>query len=272
MLALTQNFSTAQIGAAILIGLSPYVLQFVYRLFNSVVESHRHPREIVKWFWAAYSIGVLLSAGLAPWWITTGALAYPLIIFGIHGVEVKPPASPTTPTSSKGGLPYKQWMAVKHADTELSAYAHAIRKLDPELEALADSETEQQEELRRQLAQIVSDARERHDAIQKVLNAWQPIRAIVGLGVTFIFAASIFSPQPWLPLEKLTAAGRTSVGYVLGEDGKWTKMLEDDTRLIKTFESDSIADRQFCAKSNSGRGRTIIELLAKEDPAEYEKC
>lgn len=273
MLALTQHFNTAQIGAAILIGLSPYILQFFYRVFNSVVESHRHPREVLSTFWIAYGIGLILSMGLLPYWATTISILYPLAMFAIHGTrEARGLETSSTDPTSSSGIPYTEWMKIKHNDTVQLGYAKAMQEIERDRAVLTDSDVRRRQELGDKLSELVALAMQRREAIALATGSWNGLRVTVGLGVIFYFVVVVVNPRPWLPLEKVTSAGGVEIGYVLADDGRWTQLLLDESRLVVNRQSDGIVERSYCTKTGTGRGRTLLEILARDIPEQYPKC
>lgn len=271
MLALTRNISTAQVGAALIFGLSPYFFQFLYRVFDSIIESHRHPREVVVWFWIAYSVGVVLSALVLPFWLTLAAIAYPLFNFALHGLQVGAPEVGTNEPASAANS-YVTWMNQPHADSVQSGIASNLRDLHARIEGLAVSDEDERHRLTDEINALIDQLRGRGAEIRQAMSSWNALRVFVGLGVAFYIVAAVLSSQPWLPLERVGARQGTVVGYVLRDDGAWTDVLEDETRIVRTLKSEEIINRNFCTREGNARSRTFMELIARKEPARYPKC
>lgn len=88
------------------------------------------------------------------------------------------------------------------------------------------------------------------------------------VAASFVMAA--FISTVWMPLEKITVAGEQGpvVGYVISTEDDFSKILTEESRVVRIFKSEDIQERQRCTEALDPR-----PLIGLWNPRpDYELC
>ncbi|KAB2341527.1 hypothetical protein [Actinomadura rudentiformis] len=229
--------------------------------------------------WLVYFALVGLLSVVQDWKSTLFQLAIPLL-FGAswligklaqhnaakHGITLAGD-SMFAKTAQLTGYP-------KATDRVLVELIDEIKAVDERLDAEEDSSE------RRKLRNKRSSLIERYDSRLRSIDSAhaRPIEyvAVTVVGIlVFSSSATLFTTDPWIPVEQVTLSNKTTlVGYVVGSGDKWTDILQESDRQIKTIKSDDIASRTVCLVEKSGDTKRNVRTIwgVRLNKANYPVC
>ena len=95
-----------------------------------------------------------------------------------------------------------------------------------------------------------------------------------GFVVAFLVSTllvTVLSDEPWMPMETVRLEGEDEiVGVVIGTNGNFTSLVENEERLVIRVPSSEVAERQICG---TGSSPSLLGLWLQHDSARsYPPC